>query len=66
MAKHLICLPTRNWKRAPPFLAPEEDTAIKKKSLKEEKIARMCWFYALECGIGWLCSQSNQAPARMA
>jgi hypothetical protein len=50
-------------KGAPPFLAAGEDTATKQKSLKEEKIAtNVAGFYALECGIGWLCSQSDQTP----
>ena len=50
-------------KEAPPFLAAGEDTATKQKSLKEEKIAtNVAGFYALECGIWWLCSQSNQTP----
>jgi hypothetical protein len=50
-------------KEAPPFLSPDENTALKQKFLKEEKIAtNVAGFYALECGIGWLCSQSNQRP----
>jgi hypothetical protein len=46
-----------------PFLAPGEDTAMKKKSAKEDKIAtNIAGFYALECGIGWLSSQTNETP----
>lgn len=48
---------------APPFILPAEDSAVKQKSLKEEKIATsIAGFYALECGIGWLCSQSSLTP----
>lgn len=50
-------------KEAPPFLLPAEDTAAIQKSLKEEKIATsVAGFYALECSIGWLCSQSSLTP----
>jgi len=46
-----------------PFLAPGEDTAMKRKPAKEEKIAtNIAGFYALECGIGWLSSQTNETP----
>ena len=46
-----------------PFLAPGEDTAMKKKSSKEDKIAtNIAGFYALECGVGWLSSQSDETP----
>lgn len=46
-----------------PFLAPGEDTGMKKKSVKEDKIAtNIAGFYALECGIGWLSSQTNETP----
>lgn len=47
----------------PPFLAAGEDTATVSKKVKEEKIAtNLAGFYALECGIGLLSSQTNDKP----
>ena len=49
---------------APPFLKPGDDTAIIKKSLKEEKIAtNMAGFYALECGLSYLATKQNKLPS---
>ena len=48
---------------APEFLTTDENTAVISKPLKEEKIAiNLAGFYALECGVGLLCSQTNQTP----
>lgn len=48
---------------APGFLLPGEDTAVVSKPLKEEKTAvNLAGFYALECGLGLLCTQTNQTP----
>jgi len=48
---------------APEFLPPDEETALVTKPLKEEKIAiNLAGFYALECGLGLLCTQSNETP----
>ena len=47
----------------PPFLTPAEDTATIAKSAREEKIAiNIAGFYALECGVGVLISQSKEKP----
>lgn len=48
----------------PPFVKPDEDTATKKKSLKEEKIAtNIAGFYALECGISYLATTRKELPS---
>lgn len=48
----------------PPFLQPGEDVLLIDKSVKEEKIAtNLAGFYALECGINYLCAKDNTAPA---
>src|SRR5881392_612635 len=47
----------------PPFLSAAEDGATIAKPAREEKIAtNLAGFYALECGIGLLCSQTNEKP----
>lgn len=47
----------------PPFLSKKEETASVEISKKEEKIAiNLAGFYALECGLGALCSQTHQKP----
>jgi hypothetical protein len=47
----------------PDFLTDADDTATIIKNVKEEKIAiNLAGFYALECGIGALSAQTNQAP----
>jgi len=47
-----------------PFLAPGEDTAMKKKSAKEDKIAtNIAGFYALECGVSYLSTTQNKLPS---
>lgn len=47
----------------PPFLAEGEDSVTVNKSVKEEKIATsIAGFYALECGLGYLCDQTKQTP----
>jgi hypothetical protein len=49
--------------QAPAFLSPSDDTAIIIKSLRDEKVAmKLAGFYALECGIGLLCTQTNTKP----
>ena len=51
-------------KPAPPFLKPDEDSLQIEKSVKEEKIAtNVAGFYALECGINYLCAKDNSSPA---
>jgi hypothetical protein len=51
-------------KPAPPFLSPKEDTAVKQKSAREEKIAiNIAGFYALECGVGYLSASQNKLPS---
>jgi len=48
----------------PPFLSAEEDTATIAKPAREEKIAtNLAGFYALECGLGLLCSRDHEKPA---
>lgn len=48
---------------APPFIKPGEDSLLVDKSVKEEKIAtNLAGFYALECGINYLCSKDSSAP----
>lgn len=48
---------------APPFLAPGEDTLQLVKSVAEEKIAtNVAGFYALECGLNYLCEKYNSTP----
>src|SRR3990170_8268886 len=45
---------------SPPFTTPEDVTTIVYTSVKNEKIAtRLAGFYALECGIGHLSTQTN-------
>ncbi|MES2851096.1 MAG: hypothetical protein V4685_18745, partial [Bacteroidota bacterium] len=49
---------------APPFLKPGEDSLQVEKSVKEEKIATsVAGFYALECGINYLCAKDDSSPA---
>jgi len=50
-------------KKRPPFLAPEEDTAIKKNLLRRKIATNVAGFYALDVALAGLFSQSNQAPA---
>ena len=46
------------------FLNPGEDSLQVDKSVKEEKIAtNLAGFYALECGINYLCEKNNSTPA---
>ena len=53
-------------KAVPQFLSNEEDTATKKKSLKEEKIAtNLAGFYALECGLNYFVSVKKQTPSSL-
>jgi len=48
---------------APAFPALGEDSATTTVSAKEEKIAtNLSGFYALECGLGYLCNQTNETP----
>jgi len=47
----------------PPFLTPAEDSATITITSGEEKVAsNLAGFYALECGIGALCGQTNEKP----
>jgi hypothetical protein len=49
---------------APPFLKPGEDSLLVEKSVREEKIAtNAAGFYALECGINYLCTWDSSTPA---
>lgn len=49
--------------QAQPFLVPGDDTAMIIKSLRDEKIAmKLAGFYALECGIGLISTQTNVQP----
>jgi len=53
-------------KAIPPFLSSNEETATKKIFFKEEEIAtNLAGFYALECGLGWICSQTNETPVEV-
>ncbi|HNP23000.1 MAG TPA: hypothetical protein PKM63_03315 [Panacibacter sp.] len=46
--------------KVPPFLTAREDSLNVSKPVKEEKIAtNIAEFYALECGLGLLCAQTN-------
>lgn len=47
----------------PPFLTPEEQSETITVAAKEEKIAvNLAGFYALQCGVGLLCKQTNETP----
>ncbi|MBA2563202.1 MAG: hypothetical protein H0V14_09885 [Chitinophagaceae bacterium] len=47
----------------PEFLSANDDTAMVIKRKKDEKVAtNLAGFYALECGIGLLCAQTNARP----
>ena len=47
----------------PAFLKPGDDSLLTDKSVKEEKIAtNLAGFYALECGINYLCSRNDLTP----
>jgi hypothetical protein len=47
-----------------PFLKPGEDSLLVDKSVREEKIATSsASFYAVECGINYLCENNNTTPA---
>lgn len=49
---------------APPFSTAGDDTATIKKSAKEMKIATsIAGFYALECGVNYLVTTTNQLPS---
>ena len=49
--------------KAPVFLTPEDDTAFVIKNKLDEKVAtNLAGFYALECGVGLLSTQSNTTP----
>lgn len=49
--------------KPPAFLTPEDDTAFVIKSKLDEKVAtNLAGFYALECGVGLLSTQSNTTP----
>lgn len=47
----------------PPFLKPEEETAVTQKSVKEQKIAiNLAGFYALETGVGVISERTKETP----
>src|SRR5690349_3066339 len=47
----------------PSFLTPEEESAEVSVPLWQEKIAiNLAGFYALECGLGAFCAETNQTP----
>jgi hypothetical protein len=47
----------------PPFLTPEEQSAMVVKSVREEKIAiNLAGFYAVEAGVGVLAERTREAP----
>jgi hypothetical protein len=49
----------------PPFLKPGEDSLQIDRSVKEEKIAtNLAGFYALECGLNYLCSRDSRTPVQ--
>ena len=49
-----------------PFLAPGEDTAVIRKSAREEKVATtIAGFYALECSLGMINATSDKAPVEV-
>lgn len=50
----------------PAFLTAEEETAVKEKPVKEEKIAmNLAGFYAVEAGLGVLVEQSDATPVEI-
>lgn len=50
----------------PDFLAPEDETAVKEKSVKEEKIAmNLAGFYAMEAGLSILVERSGATPVEI-
>ena len=47
----------------PDFLTPEDETAVKEKSVAEEKIAmNLAGFYAVEAGLGVLVERTGESP----
>jgi len=47
----------------PPFLKPEDETAMVPKSVKEEKIAiNLAGFYAVECGVTAIAERTGERP----
>ncbi len=47
----------------PDFLTPEDEAAVKEKSVAEEKIAmNLAGFYALEAGLGVLAERTGESP----
>jgi hypothetical protein len=67
MAEHLDAAYYKGLGQAPPpFLSPEEEKAVVSKSVKEEKIAtNLAGFYALECGIDFLCNKHKSTPVEI-
>ena len=50
-------------KNPAPLLVPDDETACVTISRRDEKIAtNLAGFYALECGLGAVCAQTNQKP----
>ena len=47
----------------PDFVSPEDEAAVKEKSVKEEKIAmNLAGFYAVEAGLGVLVERTGETP----
>ena len=50
----------------PPFLSPEEERGTILKPAKDEKIAtNLAGFYALECGVDMLCTNTGETPVAL-
>ena len=50
----------------PDFVSAEEETAVKEKSVKEEKIAmNLAGFYAVEAGLGVLVERTGETPTAL-
>ncbi|MFT3704452.1 MAG: hypothetical protein QM802_18935 [Agriterribacter sp.] len=67
MAEHIEAAYFTAMKQTiPPFLNKGEDTATKRKSVKEEKIAvNIAGFYALECGLSYMATTQQQLPSSL-
>ncbi len=67
MAKELDAAYYKGMDEMPqPFLTPEEGTLMIEKDVKEEKLATsIAGFYALECGVGYLCDNSELTPLQL-
>ncbi len=51
---------------APPFISAEEETSVKEKSFRQEKIAtNIAGFYATECGTNYLATTNHKTPSEI-